>query len=135
MSCEKLSKEISALENFGRAKLKQAWFDIYNAEAPVSFTPDLLARGIAYRIQEKRLGGLSQSVGHKIALMEERCSYPRQSLRPGNRLIRRWRGATYVVEVTDCGFLFEGSEFASLSEIARTITGTRWSGPRFFGLK
>jgi len=58
----------------------------------------------------------------------------RLSLRPGNRLVRRWRGRTYVVEVTDHGLVYDGERFNSLSVIASNITGTRWSGPKFFGL-
>ena len=58
----------------------------------------------------------------------------RTTLRPGNRLIRRWRGRTYVVEVTEAGLVYENERFSSLSVIARAITGTRWSGPKFFGL-
>lgn len=56
-------------------------------------------------------------------------------LRPGNQLVRRWRGTTYSVDVTRDGFLFQERRYASLSTIATEITGTRWSGPRFFGLK
>ncbi len=63
-----------------------------------------------------------------------RRSPARAALRPGNRLVRRWRGRTYVVEVTEGGLVYEGVSYASLSVIATTITGTRWSGPKFFGL-
>ena len=69
----------------------------------------------------------------------ESARTPRRSsfcptLRPGNRLVRRWRGRTYVVEATETGLSFDGAIFGSLSEIATKITGTRWSGPKFFGL-
>ena len=57
----------------------------------------------------------------------------RRPIRPGNRLVRRWRGCTYVVDAVEDGFIYDGRTYASLSEIARLITGTRWSGPRFFG--
>ena len=52
----------------------------------------------------------------------------------GTRLVRQWRGRTYHVTVTDDGFEFEGQSYSSLSQIAQAITGTKWSGPRFFGL-
>ena len=55
--------------------------------------------------------------------------------KPGTRLIREWQGRTYVVEVGDTDFLHDGNSYASLSHVARAITGTRWSGPRFFGLR
>ena len=63
-----------------------------------------------------------------------RRSLARPTLRPGNRLVRRWRGRTYVVEVTEGGLVYDGERFGSLSVIAGKITGTRWSGPKFFGL-
>jgi hypothetical protein len=90
-------------------------------------------------LQEKALGGLSVEARRTLlapeyGLQRRRRETARASLRPGNRLIRRWRGRTYVVEVTPDGLLHDGECFGSLSVIARKITGTRWSGPKFFGL-
>ena len=108
---------------------------------PAAFTPDLLARGIAWRLQEKALGGLSPEArrmlgvgGKGEGVAARRRSLARPTLRPGNRLVRRWRGRTYVVEVTEGGLVYDGERFGSLSVIAGKITGTRWSGPKFFGL-
>ena len=64
----------------------------------------------------------------------KRKAATRPSLRPGNRLVRRWRGRTYVVDVRKDCLVYEGERFTSLSVIAGKITGTRWSGPKFFGL-
>lgn len=129
-----LKDEIAALPHLGRAALKERWRVLFKTAPPAAFTPDLLARGIAYRLQEKALGGLSPSLRHQLERQGTRASTSRSPLRPGNRLVRRWRGCTYVVEVVEVGFTHEGQRFDSLSEIARHITGTRWSGPRFFGL-
>jgi hypothetical protein len=129
-----LEAEIAALPKLGRAGLQQRWRELFKAPPPAAFTPDLLARGIAYRLQEKAIGGLSPSVRRQLERGRE-VGGRRPALRPGNRLVRRWRGVTYVVEVTETGFLYEGQQFGSLSEIARLITHTRWSGPRFFGVK
>ena len=112
---------------------------MFKVPPPAAFTPDLLARGIAWRLQEKALGGLSPQANRLLAAGKEaapRRQRPlaRVSLRPGNRLVCRWRGRTYVVEVTDAGPVYDGECFTSLSVIARKITGTRWSGPKFFGL-
>lgn len=124
-----------------RQQLKDRWRDLFRAAPPAAFTPDLLARGLAWRMQEKALGGSSAEARLMIGEGEtgqgpsvKRPSASRPSLRPGNRLVRRWRGRTYVVEVGDDGLVYDGERFASLSVIAGKITGTRWSGPKFFGL-
>ena len=132
-----LEVELLALPTLGRARLRERWRELFKVAPPISFTPDLLARGIAWRLQEKASGGLRASA--RRLLSDEGRGFHRQrtarlSLRPGNRLVRRWRGRTYVVEVTDHGLVYDGECFNSLSVIASNITGTRWSGPKFFGL-
>ena len=124
-----------------RDQLKDRWRALYKAAPPAAFTPDLIARGIAWRLQEKVLGGPSTEAKALIGVCQagEHALTPRRSasrptLRPGNRLVRRWRGRTYVVEATEIGLSYDGAIFSSLSEIATKITGTRWSGPKFFGL-
>ena len=132
-------QEIGGLRRLSRQQLEDRWRDLYKAAPPAAFTPDLLARGIAWRLQERKLGGLTSDVRRALSgdgkgTSVRRRSPARATLRPGNRLVRRWRGRTYVVEVTEGGLVYEGSRFSSLSVIATRITGTRWSGPKFFGL-
>ena len=141
MSSE-LEQQIDSLRGMSRQQLKDRWRDLLGAAPPAAFTPDLLARGIAWRMQEKALGGLSAEARRVIGPGAPgrggpvtRSSSSRPSLRPGNRLVRRWRGSTYSVDVTRDGFVFQERRYASLSTIATEITGTRWSGPRFFGLR
>ena len=129
-----LSDEIAGLRNLSRQQLKERWRGLFKAVPPAAFTPDLLARGIAWRLQERALGGHSARVRAVLKCEDAKTTHHRPALRPGNRLVRRWRGRTYVVEVAERGFAFDGQQFGSLSEVARTITGARWSGPRFFGL-
>lgn len=132
-----LEAELLALPKLGGAKLQERWRELFKVAPPISFTPDLLARGIAWRLQEKALGGLSASARRLLSddsRVSTRRRRARVSSRPGNRLVRRWRGRTYVVEVTDAGLIHDGEHFSSLSVIASKITGTRWSGPEFFGL-
>ena len=140
MSCE-LEQQVESLRRMSRQQLKYRWRDLYKAAPPAAFTPDLLARGIAWRMQEKALGGLSAEARRLLGVGLEGAGGPakrrcasRPALRTGNRLVRRWRGRTYVVEVGEDGLLFDGERFSSLSVIAGKITGTRWSGPKFFGL-
>ena len=139
MSSE-LEQQVEILRRISRQQLKDRWRDLYKAAPPAAFTPNLLARGITWRLQEMALGGLSAEarrllgVGAEAQAIGARRATSRPALRPGNRLIRRWRGRTYVVEVGDGVLLYEGEHFSSLSAIASKITGTRWSGPKFFGL-
>lgn len=134
-----LDEEVASLRRLSRAQLKDRWRALYRAAPPGAFTPDLLARGIAWRLQEIAVGGLTPKARQLLAAGGEETPRPRRpvaraSLWPGNRLVRRWRGRTYVVEVTEAGLVYEGARFSSLTVIATKITGTKWSGPRFFGL-
>jgi hypothetical protein len=136
-----LDAEIAALPGLGKARLQQRWRSLFKKAPPVAFTPDLLARGIAWRMQAKALGGLLPAARNLLAVgsasdvgLRSCRLLARSTLRPGNRLVRRWRGRTYVVDVTGSGLTYDGEVFGSLSVIASKITGTRWSGPKFFGL-
>ena len=126
--------EVAALPKLGRAGLQQRWRELFKAAPPASFTPDLLARGIAHRLQEKALGRLDAALARQLHSTKQGRGLAKPKLRTGNRLVRRWRGRTYVVDVGETGFRYEEQTYGSLSEIATKITGTRWSGPRFFGL-
>jgi hypothetical protein len=120
-------------------ELRAKWREVYRAVAP-DIGPDLLRRGIAYRLQEQRQGSLNGSSRREIERMIKRLrknagvlsSTP--SLKPGTRLVRSWRGTTHQILVLDNGFEFDGRLYKSLTQIAGDITGAHWSGPRFFGL-
>jgi hypothetical protein len=136
-----LSEKIAALQEMSPAALRAEWRKVYRMPAP-DLSRDLLARGIAYRLQEKESGGLSASVERRLfALADEartgKAAPPPVStiLRPGMQLVRSWNGQTHCVVVTEGGFLWNGASHGSLSSIAQAITGTKWSGPRFFGLR
>jgi hypothetical protein len=101
----------------------------------------LLIRGIGYRLQELRHGGLSKSTLRKLKTLAEMfrtegrvAPDPGLSLKPGARLVREWHGRTHTVTVTEDGFDYAGVTYTSLTKIAKKITGARWSGPRFFGV-
>ena len=132
---------IADLDAMPPAELRTAWRKVYRRPAP-AISPDLLRRGIAYRMQERRHGKLPARVAKKIDRIAARLAESDDAiastdirLKPGTRLVRAWHGTTHHVLVCDNGFDYEGSHYRSLSQIAREITGTRWSGPRFFGLK
>jgi Protein of unknown function (DUF2924) len=124
------------------ADLRKRYRELFLAEPPKAFGPDLLRRSIAHRIQEKAYGGLSrtaqrlvdQLVKQALTKPNGRLELPRR-IKPGSELVRTWKGKSYRVMVMADGFAYDGKTFASLSEIASAITGTRWNGPRFFGLR
>ena len=134
--------ELDRLPTMPIADLRKRYRDLFRTEPPKAFGPDLLRRSIAQRIQEKAYGGLSAStrrlldqlVRAAMAKPNGRLELPRR-IKPGSELVRTWKGKTYRVMVMSDGFAHDGKTFASLSEIASEITGTKWNGPRFFGLR
>ena len=104
---------------------------------------ELMIQAIAYRIQENMFGGLSRAARMKLAAAKEGSAGARADrakvqhrVKPGTRFLREWQGQTHeVTATTDGRFFYSDRTYRSLSEIARQITGTRWSGPAFFGLK
>jgi hypothetical protein len=92
--------------------------------------------GIAWRLQEKQLGGLSRTARQVLHASDDAKAQKVQQrkLTPGTRLVRDWRGVGHSVTVVENGFHYEARRWPSLTAIARHITGARWSGPRFFGL-
>ncbi len=137
-----VTEQIAALESLSLTELRKRWSRSFNASVPRGLSQDMLIRGIAYKIQEKAYGGLSQAMKRKLNAIAKQIddgdlrgfdSGP--ALKSGAKLIREWQAQTYTVTVLDDGFEYNGKRYGSLSMIAREITGVRWSGPRFFGLK
>ena len=134
--------ELGRLPRMPIVDLRKRYRELYRSEPPKAFGPDLLRRSIAQRIQEKAYGGLppatrrllNQLIKAAAAKPNGRIELPRR-IKPGSELVRAWKGTTYRVMVIADGFAYDGKTFASLSEIASDITGTRWNGPRFFGLR
>lgn len=128
--------------NLSTEALKQAWHDHYGLAPPKRISRDLLMRAAAYQRQVQLYGGLKPATQRRLARLAAQLRETGRmtvgntpSLAVGTRLIRAWHGTTHEVWVLEDGFLWQGTRYGSLSEIARCITGTRWSGPAFFGLK
>lgn len=137
----RLADEIAALANMPYGDLRTAWRRYFRYPAPKKLSRALLELGIAWKLQERAQGGLSAANRRKLDELARTLSTnadlaPQRTtaLKPGARLIRDWGGQTHEILVTEEGFLWRGKSWASLSIIAREITGTRWSGPRFFGI-
>lgn len=125
-----------------RSKLAKLWKELYGTAPPQKARRDLLVRFVAYRLQEQILGGLSRETKNRLLQLARRIKRDPDAnlvdaprIKPGTCLVRDWRGRSHRILVLVNGYQYAGKKFASLSEIARSITGTRWSGPLFFGLK
>ena len=123
-------------------ELKAQWQALYGAPPPKNASRDLLTRAIAYKLQEAALGGLSSATRRRLLQIAadlktkgDAAITTAPRLKPGTRLVRVWKGEVHEVTVLAQGFAWRGERFGSLSQIARTITGTRWNGWTFFALK
>ncbi len=134
---------LAALKDMTVKELKAEWAKLFSSDAPNNSRPFLEQR-LAYRIQELTWGGPSKPVRQLLdALADEvegkkvRRSVITDPRNPviGTRLVREWDGAEHVITVLKDGFDWQGRRYKSLSSIARDITGTRWNGYRFFGLR
>jgi hypothetical protein len=135
----KVGPALRALEGASRADLMRQWRRLYRSEPPRYASLDFLRRAVAYAVQEQALGGLPKPAQRELlAIAAGRPSTGATAaikIKPGIRLLREWRGTTHEVLVTDKGFVWDGTTYRSLSAVAATITGAKWSGHRFFGLK
>ena len=133
---------LSRLPTLDIGELRQQWRGLYKTQAPPYLSRELLVRAVAHRMQELALGGLRPEprrqllrIAQQFKETGEATIRTRPELKPGTRLMREWQGRTYDVLVLDDGFSWQGAHYHSLSALATKITGTRWSGPLFFGLK
>ena len=138
----KTSGEIAALTQLNVCELKDRWRSVYGTEPPARSSRKLLVSAIAYRMQEREFGGLKPSVRRLLERASGDTGRRRiLRIRPvtrastGTVLIRDWQGKSHHVTVLDRGVLYRKKNYRSLSQVARVITGCRWSGPLFFGLR
>lgn len=154
---EEVEREIAALDDQDLAALQQRWRELYGVPHPFKIRAGFLRRAIAYRLQELAFGGLRPQLKRELRKIAERARLNRshsggrrsrtvdaataaavlprrKTLSPGTRLLREWNGTTEVVDVLPDGFGWRGRTYRTLSAVAVAITGTKWSGPKFFGL-
>jgi hypothetical protein len=140
-----LDNEIARLRGLDVAELRARWHTVFRRRAPPHLPRHLLFRILAYRLQADRLGELDadsrrlldrigSGPAEGITRLVTDFNRPRTELRPGTLLTREWDGQLQRVMVLADGFSWNGTTYPSLSKIAFAMTGTRWSGPRFFGL-
>ena len=133
---------LAALPTMSKAELCDLWKQLFHSDPSSDLRRDLMIPILTYRIQEQAFGSLSARNRERLrqlSLAFEKGSdsavtgIPR--IRPGTRLVRQWGDQVHLVNVHVNGYEYQGTRYRSLSEIARLITGTRWSGPLFFGIK
>jgi len=141
-SLGRVREALARLPLASRADLQAEWRRLYGIEPPARISRELLIAAIAYRLQEQALGGLRPELHRKLRQIAEQVrrgeepglsTAPR--LKPGTKLMREWQGKTHQVLVGEDGYVWRQEHYRSLSQMARAITGTSWSGPVFFGLK
>ena len=132
---EDFGTALAGLTRASRARLAEHWAEYFGAAPPPRTSRSLMIRAVAYKMQERALGGLSAATRRLLSGQEPAPVRRRRTLSPGTVLIREWHGIGHQVTIIDKGVLYRGEPYRSLSEVARRITGARWSGPRFFGVK
>src|SRR5262249_24778841 len=131
-----IEAEIERIRSLGVDELRKQWRMTFGSIPPRALTKDLIARMITYRLQEEAFGRLDRAT---IKLLDRlaRGEKPElnRRLTAGTVLVREYQGERHTVTVVPDGFVWRDTTYASLSTIARAITGTAWNGPRFFGLR
>ncbi len=137
-----LNEQLASLPKMDRRALLTLWREAFGEPPKSPFRREVLVPLLAYRLQERVFGGLKPSTGKRLrellgAGLNGRTPDEVLGLRPkpGTRFVREWKGKLHEVSVLPDGYEYDGRIYRSLSEIARLISGTRWSGPAFFGLK
>jgi len=124
-----------------KAELAAEFQILYGAPPPLYIHRGMLLRAVAYQLQVRAHGGADRALARRLKRLAAELNRAgsilpeRRAIKPGTRLLRDWQGETHTVSVTEDGFRYRDQHFASLTAVARQITGTAWSGPAFFGLK
>jgi hypothetical protein len=141
---DRIEIELAHLQTLGTDGLRARWRCAFGRTAPVHLPKPLLLRILAYRLQAERFGDLDPAIARLLDRVarekgnDRSASVPltdRDAIKPGVVLVREWEGRLHRVMALADGYAWNGTTYQSLSHVARAITGTRWNGPRFFGLR
>ena len=131
---QSLEDQIAALESLSSARLRDEWRRLTKSPAP-RISPSMMRLALAWGLQARALGGLSRETTRRLDQLTA-AKTRTSTVSPGMRLVREWGGKVHVVTIgEDKVIRWQDREYRSLSEVAKAITGTHWSGPAFFGLK
>jgi hypothetical protein len=136
-----IAKHLASLSTLSKPALDDLWRQLFKKESLSEIRKDLMLRIVGHRLQEQAFGGLSDAGCRRLRQLAATFEADpnaavsnRPPIKAGTRLVRQWKEQVHVVEVEAEGYEYRGARYENLSEIARLITGTRWSGPAFFGL-
>ncbi len=139
---EALTQLLLKLPELSKPELIAVWKESFQTEPNCQWRKNLLLSLLSYKLQEQAFAGLDSNACCQLRQLAREAAKgsnigtpSTRRLKPGTRLARSWKGQVHVVHVLDENFDYKGARYTSLSEVARLITGTRWSGPLFFGLK
>ena len=139
---EDLTKLLLKLPELSKPELVATWKESFQTEPNDQWRKGLLLQLLSYKLQEQAFAGLGSNACRQLRQLAQDVAKgsdigapSARRLKPGTRLARSWKGHVHVVHALEEGFDYKGARYTSLSEVARLITGTRWSGPLFFGLK
>jgi hypothetical protein len=139
---DSIAVRLASLPKLHKTELHSLWNELFHNQPPQQLRRNLMVPILGYRLQELSLGSLTPSAIRKLSQTAESIKAHRMigtdsspRVKPGTRLIRQWQSETHVIHVEEQGYEYKGRRYDSLSQIARLITGTRRSGPLFFGLK
>jgi len=130
-----IAAEIERIRLLRLDALRRHWRLAFGRAPPSGLSKDLLGRMIAARLQERAFGGLDRDSLRFLQSLARQERLPRRQLKTGTVLVREYQGRRHTVTTVQDGFEWQGTRYSSLSAIARAITGTSWSGPRFFALQ
>ena len=137
-----IDQRLADLPKLSKTALRKLWKELFSTPPPSQARRRLMIQILAYRLQEQAFGFMSAaSRGRLRQLGQAFEANPKSavsfdpSIRPGTRLVRQWGDQVHLVNLETNGYQYQGARYKSLSEIARVITGTHWSGPLFFGIK
>ena len=133
---------LEQLEEMNKQQLQAVWIERFGEEEPSGRAVELLRRRIGWRLQEDLHGGLRTTTKRRLREAadaferdERHVPQAKPNMQNGTVLTREWKGKKYTVQVKPDGYIYNSTHYKGLSKIAREITGTRWSGPLFFGLR
>lgn len=133
---EDLATSLADLPSLAREQLINRWRDLFKQSPPANLSVQLMRSAIAYELQAGAGGGLSKRARDELRRVAiSPAARPARQPRSGAQLVREWNGVPHIVDIVEDGYVYRGQAYASLTAIAFEITGARWSGPRFFGLK
>jgi hypothetical protein len=137
-----ITDQLSSLRSLQKEALAGFWRQLFETDPPARMRKELMLQFMAYRMQEQEFGSLSERSRRRLCQLagsiessSNTSISQKLAIKPGTRLIRQWKDQVHVVNAEEGNYEYRGARYESLSEIARLITGTRWSGPLFFGLK